>query len=94
MKIIVGVFPIHRIDRDDTENSLRSYGFPEKVIVEIIRTLHSSGRWCNYLTFISKKPTIGITNDYPDVNDSEKYILVEFKDWNNFIAKANLIGSR
>lgn len=92
-KVIIGVFRIDNIDRNNTDASLVSFGFPDRLILQIVTELHRSDRHVQYLTFTTKKGNIGVNYDYPEVLNTDKYAIVNFRHWNEFIAKANLLGS-
>lgn len=91
--VIVGVFPIHLIDLNNTTESLTSYGFPYEKITEIIHELHRSSRNEKYLLFINRKGNVHTTHDYPTSLNEAEYVTVNIKSWSDFQAKANLLGS-
>lgn len=92
-KVIIGVFRIDNIDRRYTEQSLVSFGFPTELIPRIIRALHREDQFIQYLTFSGKRGHVGVSYDYPEVLNKEKYAVVSFNTWAEFQAKANLLGS-
>lgn len=92
-KVIIGVFRIDNIDLNNTDASLVSFGFPDKLIIQIITALHREDKYIQYLTFTGKKGSVNVSYDYPGTLSPETYIITPFKHWTEFIAKANLLGS-
>ena len=92
-KVIVGVFPIYLINLNNTEECLKSLGFPYGKINDIIQELHRSSTEEKYLLFVSKSGTVFTTHDYPESRDKSIYVNVSIKSWQDFQAKAALLGS-
>lgn len=92
-KVIVGVFPIYLINLNNTEESLKSLGFPYHKINQIIHELHRSSHQEKFLLFVSKEGKVFITHDYPESRAESIYVNVNIKSWQDFQAKAALLGS-